>query len=61
VIVHAKIGENESTRYLFGAYQYSGDLFTGLYVVSPSTRPFSQEEIVRWLDVARVMAERLKN
>jgi len=61
VIVHAKIGENESTRYLFGAYQYSGDLFTGLYVVSPSTRPFSQEEISRWLDVARVMAERLKN
>jgi hypothetical protein len=61
VIVHAKIGENESTRYLFGAYQYTGDLFTGLYVVSPSTRPFSQEEIVRWLDVARVMAERLKN
>lgn len=61
VIVHAKIGENENTRYLFGAYQYSGDLFTGLYVVSPSSRPFSQEEIARWLDVARVMAERLRS
>ncbi|MFM8843406.1 MAG: hypothetical protein ACKOFJ_04185, partial [Actinomycetota bacterium] len=61
VIVHAKIGENESTRYLFGAYQYSGDLFTGLYVVSPSSKPFTQEEVSRWLDVARVMAERLKN
>lgn len=61
VIVHTKIGENESSRYLFGAYQYAGDLFTGLYVVSPSDRPFTQEEISRWLDVAKVMAERLKN
>ena len=61
VIVHAKIGEDSSTRYLFGAYQYNGDLFTGLYVVSGATRPFSQEELKRWLDVAVIMAERLKS
>ena len=60
VIVHAKIGEGNSTRYLFGAYQYRGDLFTGLYVVSGASRPFSQEELKRWLDVAVIMAERLK-
>ena len=60
VIVHAKIGEGESTRYLFGAYQYSGDMFTGLYVVRGSDSPFTQEEITRWLEVAVVMAERLK-
>lgn len=61
VLVHAKIGEGESARYLFGAYQYSGELFTGLYVVSPLDRPFTQDEISRWLEVAKVMAERLKN
>jgi hypothetical protein len=60
VIVHAKIGEGNSIRYLFGAYQYRGDLFTGLYVVSGASRPFSQEELKRWLDVAVIMAERLK-
>lgn len=60
VIVHAKIGEGEATRYLFGAYQYSGDMFTGLYVVRGSDSPFTQEEITRWLEVAVVMADRLK-
>jgi hypothetical protein len=60
VIVYAKIGEAETARYLFGAYQYQGDMFTGLYVVRPEDKPFSQDEIVRWLDVAGVMAERLK-
>ena len=61
VLVHAKIGDGDSARYLFGAYQYSGELFTGLYVVSPLDRPFKQEEIGRWLEVAKVMADRLKN
>jgi hypothetical protein len=61
VIVHAKIGEGESIRYLFGAYQYIGDMFTGLYVVRGSDSPFTQEEITRWLDVAVVMADRLKS
>jgi hypothetical protein len=59
VIVHAKIGEAESARYLFGAYQYHDDMFTGLYVVRPGDKPFTQDEITRWLDVAGVMAERL--
>jgi len=61
VIVYAKIGEAESSRYLFGAYQYQRDMFTGLYVVRPGDKPFTQDEIVRWLDVAGVMAERLKS
>jgi hypothetical protein len=61
VIVHAKIGEGESMRYLFGAYQYSGDMFTGLYVVRGFNSPFTQEEITRWLEVAVVMADRLKS
>ncbi len=61
MIVHAKIGEGEAMRYLFGAYQYSGDMFTGLYVVRGSDSPFTQEEITRWLEVAVVMADRLKS
>ena len=61
VIVHAKIGEAESTRFLFGAYQYAGDMFTGLYVVRPANKDFTQEELSRWLEIAGVMAERLKS
>jgi hypothetical protein len=61
VVVHAKIGEGEATRYLFGAYQYHKDMFTGLYVVRSGETDFSQEELSRWLVVAGVMAERLKS
>jgi hypothetical protein len=61
VIVHAKIGEAESARFLFGAYQYSGDMFTGLYVVRPANKEFTQEELSRWLEIAGAMAERLKS
>lgn len=60
VIVHAKIGEGETSRYLFGAYQFAGELFTGLYVVRPGDKPFTEEEIARWLEVSVVMAERLR-
>jgi hypothetical protein len=61
VMVHAKIGEGESIRYLFGAYQYQKDMFTGLYVVRAGDQDFSQDELSRWLEVAGVMAERLKS
>ena len=36
-------------------------MFTGLYVVRGSDSPFTQEEITRWLEVAVVIAERLKS
>jgi hypothetical protein len=61
LIVHTKIGEGESTRFLFGAYQYTGDMFTGLYVVRPANKGFTQEELSRWLEIAGVMLERLKS
>jgi len=60
VIVNAQIGEGTSARYLLGVYQYNQDMFTGLYVVRPGNSPFTQDEISRWLDVAGVMAQRLK-
>lgn len=61
IIVYARIGEGETSRYLFGAYQYHKEMFTGLYVVSPGDRPFTTEEVERWLEVSGVLAERLKN
>jgi hypothetical protein len=60
VVVHAKIGEGDSVRYLFGVYQYNGDMFTGLYIVRPGSAPFTSAELSRWIDVAGVMAQRLK-
>ncbi|NCW35318.1 MAG: hypothetical protein EBV91_05120, partial [Actinobacteria bacterium] len=56
VVVHAKIGEGDSVRYLFGVYQYNGDMFTGLYIVRPGSAPFTPAELSRWIDVAGVMA-----
>ena len=59
VVVNATIGEGDSLRYLLGVYQYNQDMFTGLYIVRPGDKPFTQDEISRWLDVAGVMAQRL--
>ncbi|NDE71504.1 MAG: hypothetical protein EB054_02150, partial [Actinobacteria bacterium] len=60
VVVNAQIGEGDSLRYLLGVYQYNQEMFTGLYIVRPGNSPFTQDEISRWLDVAGVMAQRLK-
>ena len=60
VVVHAKIGEGDSVRYLFGIYQYNGDMFTGLYIVRSGNDPFTSAEISRWLEVGGVMAQRLR-
>jgi hypothetical protein len=60
VLVYALIGEGDSARYLLAAYQYQDDMFTGLYVVRPQKVPFTSAELSRWIDVAGVMAQRLK-
>jgi hypothetical protein len=59
VVVHAKIGEGESARYLFGIYQYKGEMFTGLYIVRPGDAPFPDDELLRWVNVGEKFAERL--
>lgn len=61
VILHAKIGEGATSRYLFAAYQFRGEMFTGLYVVRPNENPFSQEELARWLQVTNTMGQRLQD
>jgi len=59
VVVHAKIGEGDSARYLFGIYQYKGEMFTGLYIVRPGDAPFPDDELLRWVNVGEKFAERL--
>jgi hypothetical protein len=60
VIVRATIGTGTAARQLFGAYQFNGQFFTGLYVVVGGEAAISDAEVKRWLDVAGVMAQRLK-
>jgi hypothetical protein len=59
VLVRATIGKGASARQLLGLYQYSGQYFTGLYIVTPGEKPISDEEVKRWLEVGGVMAKRL--
>ncbi len=59
VFVKALIGSGDSTRWLLGFYQFSGDMFTGLYVVKNARADFTLEEIRVWLDAASRMAQRL--
>ena len=59
VFVRAKIGEGENARLLLGFYQYKGSFFTGLYIVKPGTSNFTEDEVKRWMQVAKTMADRL--
>lgn len=61
VLVRATIGKGQAARQLLGFYQYNGAYFTGLYVVKAGEKAIEDSEVLRWFDVAAVMAERLKN
>jgi len=43
---------------LLGFYQFSGDTFTGLYVVSADG--YTDAQVAKWLKVAVTMAQRLQ-
>jgi hypothetical protein len=60
VMVRATIGKGLSARQLLGIYQYSGSYFTGLYVITQGDKPIADAEVLRWLDVAGIMATRLQ-
>jgi hypothetical protein len=60
VVVRATIGTGAAARQLLGFYQYSGAYFTGLYVVLVGEKPIADNEVLRWFDVAEVMAKRLE-
>jgi hypothetical protein len=42
-----------------GFYQFNGEMFTGLYVISATPAGFSNAQVSKWLKVAVTMAERL--
>ena len=58
VFVHAVIDTGENARTLLGLYQFKGDTFTGLYVVS--TSGYSEAHLMKWLKFAVTLAERLR-
>ncbi len=60
LIVRSQIGSGDSARHLFGVYQFQGEMFSGLYIVKSGEQTFSDDEIIRWLEAAGVIAERLK-
>ena len=61
VLVRATIGKGQNARQLLGFYQYNGAYFTGLYIVKSGEKAIDDSEVLRWFDVAAVMAERLKS
>jgi hypothetical protein len=58
MFVHTVIDSDIRARTLLGFYQFSGDTFTGLYVVNADG--FSDAQVTKWLKVAVTMAQRLQ-
>ena len=58
VFVHAVIDSGVRARTLLGFYQFSGDTFTGLYVMN--AEGFSDAQVAKWLKVAATMGQRLQ-
>jgi hypothetical protein len=58
VFVHAIIDTGEQARSLLGFYQFSGDTYSGLYVLK--SEAFTDEQVAKWLNVAVTMAKRLQ-
>jgi hypothetical protein len=60
VLVNATIGTGIDARQLIGFYQFNGDVFTGLYVLTASQTKYTDAQVAKWLKVAVTMADRLK-
>jgi hypothetical protein len=60
VLVNATIGSGRDSRQLIGFYQFSGEMFTGLYVLTASDAPYTDAQVAKWLKVAVTMAQRLQ-
>lgn len=60
VLVHATIGQGNTARQLLALYQFSGQFFTGLYVIKEGSQTFATSEVLRWYEVAATMADRLR-
>ena len=60
VFVNAQIDVGTGARQLLGFYQFSGAVFTGLYILTTGDKPFPEDQVKRWLDTAVLMATRLQ-
>jgi hypothetical protein len=58
LFVHTVIDAGMRARTLLGFYQFSGDTFTGLYVMN--AEGFTDAQVSKWLKVAVTMANRLQ-
>ena len=59
VLVNTIIDTGDAARHLLGFYQFNGEIFTGLYVISGSPTGFTEAQVAKWLKVAVTMADRL--
>ena len=59
ILVRTQIDSGVRARQLLGFYQFSGAMFTGLYVMSAGETPFTDAQVETWLNVAVTMATRL--
>jgi hypothetical protein len=60
VFVRATIDSGANARQLLGFYQFNGAIFTGLYVLTASEVTYTDAQVATWLQVATLMASRLK-
>ena len=61
IFVNAQIDSGPVARQLLGFYQFTGAMFTGLYVMSASETGFTDAQVATWLQAAVTMAQRLQN
>jgi hypothetical protein len=59
VLVRAQLGKGQSARQLLAFYQFRGEMFTGLYIVTEGEKPLGDAEVKRWSEAASIFAQRL--
>jgi len=59
LVVRALIDSGSQARELLGVYQFSNEMFTGLYVMTAPEHAMNDAQIQSWLQVAVTLAERL--
>ena len=59
VLIRAQIEAGAKAIQLLALYQFNGEIFTGLYIMSAGLTPFTDAQVASWLKVAVMMANRL--
>ena len=60
VLVHIVMGTGTAAQELLGFYQFSGNTFTGLYVMKADNKAYTEAQVNKWLKVASTMAQRMQ-